>query len=561
MLTCRVALLRLAALAFFVVSGAASAAPRKASAENIAFDLGGAHVRIARIDAEDTDATAQDLAQLFAPGDQSLLEARLAKFAAARVSIPEIAIEKGEGAAAQKIVYRDLTLTRVAAGRIAEARAASLDQSAAAPQGKRVDAHYEGLTAKGLDIARMIRLMTASRGDDAEKLQPIEDEVAVESGVITQPEAQLEARLGRMTARGVRARALASGWARLADPQEVQGDAGAALLADALTGFEFDALEARDISLAGVAGPQHKAFSVKFGAVAASHFVNGALGELSVSDFALSSADGGTASLRRLLLRGLDARSMAEAQGRRFWRVDHTEVADLAMDTPDADSGGRMKFTLAASSADFSGFREGLPTKVKGRFDGLVIDLAARGETPGAASALALGYRTLDLSGGFDAVWREKEEELSVNELRLEGKDMGALRLTALFGGVSGAVFSANPTLARAASLIVTLRSFGVDVERASLLDRALAEEARTRGVNALQLREDYARTASGALVAYFGDTEKSQRIGAALSQFILNPQRLRLRAASRLGVGALEAMARKPGDVLNDLDIEAQAN
>jgi hypothetical protein len=559
---CAAAASRLTVLAIFFGAGAAQGAARAVFAENVAYDVGGAHVRVSRIAAEDSKATPEELSRLFDAGDPAALDARLDKFAAAKVTIPELVIESGDGASAQKLVYRDIVFSRVAGGRVGEASVAALEQTAASPKGKSVVAHYDNISAKGVDLRRMLRLMTTARAKDGETPQPVEDEIAIGGGAITHADAHLELRLGRLVAKGVRARALATPWSRLSTPQEGGADAAAtAALADALTGVECDALEAEGVTLSGLAAPQNKPYSVTLGRFAAHKFAAGALGDLALDDFALTSADGGTLKLRRLALQGLNARAYFETPAPRFPPLEHVELAELFADSPDPEAGGRMKFSIGVAAADFSAFREGLPTKISGRFEKLAIDLSARGEAPSTASALALGYRTLEFSGGFDASWREKEEELTFDSLRLDGKDMGAVRVAALFGRVSSAVFSANSVLARAAALMMTLRSVDLDVERVALFDRALAEEARTRKVSALKLREDYARDGANAIVAYFGGSDKAKRLGAVLQRFLLNPQRLHVRAAAPAGVGAFDALARKPADVLNDLEIDASAN
>jgi hypothetical protein len=282
--------------------------------------------------------------------------------------------------------------------------------------------------------------------------------------------------------------------------------------------------------------------------------------EASIEDFALDSADGGHVALRHLVLRGLDFNALLAPGEARTWRLDRAEAEGVVADLPDAGADGRVKFEIGALGADFANYRDGVATKFAVRLDRLKADLAARGESPAAHFFMALGYRDIALSGDLAGVWREEARAFEIERARVDAKDMGAVTLQATFGNVGASVFSPSPIVSRAAMLTATVTRLEATVEGGGLIDRVLAEEARSSGGDVAKLRADYARDAGAAIAASLEDSEKARRIGEAVTKFLNHPTRLRIRLTSPKGVGAVDLGLRRPGEILNELEVEAEA-
>jgi hypothetical protein len=554
--------------AFFIAP--ASAAEKTAVVKDLTVTLGPAVYRIRRLEAQGTTLSEPELAQIFDQKDATLAKDRFARLNAKRIVIPEIAGEAEAVGVKQHFVYRDLVLENVNAGRIGALRAASLEQTADRPKGGRIEARYGQIICKNIDLAQIAHVYGEARADENEAVKPLQDEVAVESATFAIPDAQIEFRVARISMRGLKARAFLrppSAWfAQASDgaaPATEQSAALAVAALNAVSGLEIEGVEARDLVLTGVAaGPGGKPYALKFGRVKLSNLAGSVVGDLSIDDFSFASEQLGDVKLRHVALRGFDLRPFFEQSERRFPRLAHIDVSDFGADLMDQEAGdsAREKFRLAAAEADFSAYRDGVPTKFVAKVERFVIDLSASAGAPADAQLIALGYRDIDLSGTLEGEWREKEQQFIVRQATLDGRDMGKLQLSAILTNVAGLVFSPNSAIARAAALAVLLQRVEASFENKGIVEKTLELEAKTRRADPAKLRADYASAAEAVVSALFDGSEKGRIIGGAVAKFVATPKQLHLRLESARGVGALDALTSNPGEILQGLDVDATA-
>ena len=285
-------------------------------AGGLVVEIGATTYSIPRLSIEGGGLTGADLARLVDPKDPAPLDARLAKLTAARVVIPEIRGESKAGGRETRIVYRDVALENLVAGKIGALRAASLEQEAKSssekPAGGAITARYANLVAKGVDLRQLAHVLTAPRAGDAEPATAIEDETTIETATIAFPDAGVEVRAGPVAALGLRGRALAE------PPLAPKGDAGtpeqaAQLALKALGALELGAFGARDVVVTGRGAGDEKPYSLKFGRLALDRLAGAKAREATIDDFALDSGDGGHVAARHLALRGLDFNALLTA--------------------------------------------------------------------------------------------------------------------------------------------------------------------------------------------------------------------------------------------------------
>ena len=426
-----------------LVAGLAARADTGAPAEGLVVEIGAMVFSIPRLTVEGGTLTGAELARLADPKDKTPLDERLARVTAKRIVVPEIRGESKAGERVTRLVYKDVVLEDIANGRIGALRAASLEQSAKGAGGA-VEARYANLSAKGVDPRQLAHVLAFARENDKEEAKTIEEEATIESVSFTFPDAGIEIHTGPVAALGLRARALAEPPLAGARDAAATPDQGA-MLALGVGAMELGAFGARDVVVTGRGAPGEKPYAVKFGRLTLDKIAGGKAREASIEDFALDGADGGHVALRRLALRGFDFSALL-AQGKaRAWRLDRAEAEGVVADLPDAGADGRVKFEIGALGADFSNYREGVPTKFAARLDRLKADLAARGESPAAHFFTALGYRDIALSGEIAGVWREEARAFEIERARIDAKDMGAITLQATFGNVGASVFSPSP--------------------------------------------------------------------------------------------------------------------
>lgn len=564
-----------AALARIVFSGlvaAAGLAPLAPLAgesdialDNLSFTVGATTYRIPRLELKGASFSAMDLADLF-KGDEKAVDGRLARLTAKGLRIPALTTETRAGGDVERSAYRDIEADDIVAGRIALLRAAGAEQTVEKPDGGGRRYLWGASRAKGIDLRQLVHLSLATRLDPQETAKPLVDEESVEWLRIEDKAERVTTTVGRLAVTGVRGKALPFPFQQLRerlanfDPDKAEADP--ALLKgviDALASFDVGSLEIREIAATGKGEPSDSPYVLKIGRIVADGMANANVGSFALEDASLLASDGGRLSLKRFGLR--DAR-LASLVDRPFPQVGHIDAKGLEGDLPDARLGetARMKFRLGSVEADFADFREIAPTKLTARMDGLAIDLAARGEAPSTAQFLALGYRDLDLSASLAGEWREKTQEAVFSPVRVEGKDMGVATLDVTFAGVSSAAFSPLAIVSKAALLASSLKSAELTLEGGALVERVLALESKTEKKPVDKLRADYAKTAAGAVAAVFGGGEKARRIAGAVAAYVMKPKRLHVRLASEKGVNALDAMARKPGDILESMEVEAVA-
>ena len=542
-----------------VAAGLAARADTGVSREGLVVEIGAMVFSIPRVTVEGGTLTAAELARLADPKDKTPLDERLARVTAKRIVIPEIRGDSKPGQPETRLVYKDVVLENVVSGRVGALRAASLEQSAKGAGGA-VAARYANFSAKGVDTRQLAHVLAFARENDKEEAKPIEEEAAIESVSLAFPDAGIEIHAGAVAALGLRARALAEPPLAGAREAAATPDQGAMLALAALGAMELGAFNARDVVVTGHGAPGEKPYAVKFGRLTLDKIAGGTTREAAIEDFALDSADGGHVALHRLALRGLDFNALLAPGEARTWRLDRAEAEGVVANLPDVGADGRVKFEIGALGADLSNYREGVPTKFAARLDRLKADLAARGESPAAHFFVTLGYRDIALSGDIAGVWREEARAFEIERARVDAKDMGALTLQATFGNVGASVFSPSPIVSRAAMLTATLTRLEATVEGGGLIDRVLAEEARSSGGDVAKLRADYARDAGAAITASLEDSEKARRIADAVTKFLNHPTRLRIKLTSPKGVGALDLGLKRPGEILNELEVEAEA-
>jgi len=555
--------IRLILLCFFLAARVlpASALERSVAAENLEARSGATRIDIPKLTLEETPLTAAALKRLFDPAAPASLAERLSGFSAARVRAGEIRGEATTGERKRRFLYEDAGLDEVTAGRVGALHVARLSETLEEPGGTIV-ASYQNLSAKGLDLPALARLLAAPRAADVAAAAPIVEAARAEKIALASKDGGLELRAAQFAASDIRSRGFSGATlTALSRPEGplTGGAQDAALALGLIESIEFGALELRDFALAGpgAAGGKHV---VGARSLAAKGFSGGILREATLEGFGLEGADGAKLAIERLSLDGLDLAQAFKASGSSALRFARASLTKFSGDAPDPEAGGRLKFSADSAGVDLANFREGVPTKAAFRFEGFKIDLAGRGEEAASGKILrALGYAALEFSGAGAAEWREATRELEVSQLRLDSKDMGALTLAAKFSGVDAGVFNPNPLVAGALLLAARLNRLEATLEGGGLLERLLASEAKSSGTDPARLRAEYADNLAKVAIAELGDDDKARRIADALRRYVANPKRLRIAFAASKGFGALDLMKSFP-EILQDLEVEASA-
>ena len=318
-------------------------------------------------------------------------------------------------------------------------------------------------------------------------------------------------------------------------------------------------MEAHDLALAGHEAPAEASYAIGARDLAFEGLDKGVVRKAQLAGFSSKSADGGRLGVEALAVEGLDIGAAFTRPGLRALHFDRARIERLTGDAPAPDGKGRVKFALASGGLDLGNFRDGAPTKALARFQGLSVDLAARGDDPSAAFLRGLGYSTLELAGAGDAQWLDARREFEVSKLSLEARDMFVLSLRLKLSHVEGGVFSASPLVAASLLMAARLDRVEATLSNAKLLDRLIEQSARQSGADPAQLRLDYARDMGRAILGALGESDKAKRIAAAVESFLIHRSRLRVALTAPQGLGVMD-LIRSPSDILQQLEVGAVA-
>ncbi|MFC6790291.1 hypothetical protein ACFQE0_12085 [Methylobacterium komagatae] len=163
-----------------------------------------------------------------------------------------------------------------------------------------------------------------------------------------------------------------------------------------------------------------------------------------------------------------------------------------------------------------------------------------------------------------DAAWDEAARTVALRDVTISGKDIGTVRLAALFGGIGPELFSGSVPAQTMLLFSGNARTVDITVENSGLFERFLATQAKELSLKPDELRKEYVTASVLGVPVILGNGPAAKTIGAAMGQFVMNPGKLTIRVKSKepTGIGFVElGTAGSPASVLDRLDIEAKAN
>ncbi|GJE16500.1 hypothetical protein [Methylobacterium marchantiae] len=576
----------------------AASAVQDVTLQNVTMTVGGTTLTAPQIVVSGTRLTKDDLLALLKAGPEPLA-ARLAKFDAASIVIPELRSETRIGDRAQTATYRDITARDVRGGRIAQASAAGATAAEAGGDKPR-SASYGRMEMKDVDLVAMARLY-GEAGDAKSPMMRI-------YGAFTAADVAMQAdgtvvKIARLEGSDLSGRQIPATWTgaldsiartdpKQADPADRARILGT--LADLLDGFSVGSLQASGLTIDQ--NRDGEAMAMTMGRMAFSSgnlsfedlgFTAGdTAGKLSRLSFAGFSFAPTVAAMRKLSTQAgepteQDMRQMTPMLGTLAFK-------DLSLDLPPDDkpaAGGKPgtrppaapRDPLAPSAATaplhiglrdgalaFGPLRDGVPTTGRANLSGLTLPASAVAGIPGLGSLGLYGYRDLDLDVVADTAWNEASKELAFSEVSVSGKDMGSVRINGTLGGIGPAVFDPDPSVSTFAMLGATAKTLDLKIQNGGLFERFIASQSKSLSLKPEELTQEYVTATTLGVPAILGNSAGAKAIGAAMGQFVTKPGTLVVSAKAKNagGIGMLEfSAAPTPGAVLDRLDVSAKAN
>ncbi|MFJ1310222.1 hypothetical protein [Agrobacterium sp. P15N1-A] len=543
-----------------------------------------------------------------AEGNGGSLARRIERFAAARISTPEVTFTQSVATTEQKTVYRNLALSEIAGGRIASYSIDNgsydikmqLPDSDGAMKDKHMVVSTGAIAGQDIDVAYLARLYTEKAGPQDKEAKPLYGPLSVKAVSFSDGDGHFsydEIRSDGFTAR-MPSEPLLDTLKTLTttqDPDELSPEARQALFAKVvsildmvgksnmqLIGLKADAPDEKE----GAAGKRVKAAIDRIDMQMDSRTLDFGLNGMSIGD-GDSRIEVAEASLKGFdwssTLKGiseiiaLDETQMETFQFNRLIpelgrvRVGGINVDMAAPEKPEeeteeevAGTPERIKFSLKNFEMGLTKPFNGIPTDIEIRQDDLTVPIPADSEEEVFVEARKLGLETLAFSYGLAAGWDEPNSNLVIRDISLSSKDFGSVNFAGLVSGFTEEFFSFDVNRAQAALFGLAGREVKLTIKDEGLMAKAIKLYALQNDMTEDQVRATLTLVASMMLPQVAAEQPKLQNAVEALVQFISKPGTLTVTVkstgANGLGIFDLVAASDNPMGLLDKVDIQATA-
>ncbi|MGP4687101.1 hypothetical protein ACSV5K_12150 [Agrobacterium pusense] len=539
-----------------------------------------------------------------AEGNGGSLPRRIERFAATRISTPELTLSQSVATTEQKTVYSNLVLSEIAGGRIARYSIDKgsydikmrLPDSDGAIEDKHVAVSTGVIAGQDIDVAYLARLYTEKAGPDDKEAKPLYGPLSVKTVSFSDGDGRFsydEIRSDGFTARMPSEPLLDTLKALTVtkDPDQLPPEERQALFAKVvsildmigrsnmqLIGFKADAPDEKD----GAAGKRVKAAIDRIDMQMDSRKLDFGLNGLSIGD------GDGKIEVAEASLKGFDWSSTIEGISQ-IIALDETEIetfqfnrlipelgrvrvgginVDIAAPKePEEEPTGtpeRIRFTLKNFEMGLTKPFNGIPTDIEIRQDDLTLPIPADATEDVFVEARKLGLETLAFSYGLSAGWDEPNSNLVIRDISLSSRDFGSVNLAGLVSGFTEEFFSFDVNRAQAALFGLAGREVKLTVKDEGLMAKAIKLYALQNDMTEDQVRGTLTLVASVMLQQVAAEQPKLQGAVEALVRFISTPGTLTVTVKSTgvngLGVFDLVAASDNPMGLLDKVDIQATA-
>jgi hypothetical protein len=221
---------------------------------------------------------------------------------------------------------------------------------------------------------------------------------------------------------------------------------------------------------------------------------------------------------------GLEATPKAEGR-EGSGRFDTITAEGLA-----GQSQGQPPFSVESISVEAADYVGEYPRSVSANVTGIEADVAAMGESdPTAMQLKALGYDKLIMGVSFAGTWDEAAGTMTLEDLSIDGQDIGTVSLTGVFGGFTPEVLKQlaesdqpPPELMQQ----VTVNEATLSFSDASITGKLLDMQASQMGADRAAFVEQIT-AALPLMLSAVGNPAFQNKIAAAATAFLKDPQNI----------------------------------
>jgi hypothetical protein len=559
----------------------------------LSFEAAGAKYTIPRIDVVGGTMTAADVRAIFDGASATPMSVRMARLSAESIAIPEITATATQNGIASAFVYRDVRLFGLAAGVVRSLaisggtfESRSTDQAASKGE-------FGPMAATAIDLPWIARAYTEKAGpnDTVAKVAYATFSVdGLSATTLSKTGDEVgKASVGRIVGKDFRLRPSREPWLPIV--QELATKSEEAMqnlppedrsrlvnaIADMMEASEVGLVEATDLRFSG---PSATDGAGRIGRMSYSGAAVGRPAEMRMEGMEFGDKDTqvrvGTilhtgfsfastfAGLRETL--GQPDFDPADFDMRKLIpELGTFAIRDVDIRTP-ARKGTPAPTRLGLKTMEISATEpiNGIPTALRIALDRLTMDIPPSTSENGLKDLIALGYKDVDVSMGFEARWREADNDLSIGNVSVQGVNMGGIVLRGTVGNVTRDVFAGDATMAQIALFGATVKQVALTIDNRGLFERVIDREARKQKKTHDQLRKELGGAAQMMIPAFLGSTPSARAVAAAVAKFVARPNRLVVTAKAKnpMGIGAADVLMNggNPGDILAQIDLTAVA-
>lgn len=575
---------------------------------DINVDVPTGKISMAQARVENAAFAKPNAAEVSGDGNANSLPKRIERFAAERISTPEMTFTQSIATTEQKTVYKNVAFSDIAKGRVARYSIdnASYDiqmdlpDSTGAMKKKHLVVSTGAIAGQDFDAAYLARLYTEKAGPEDKDAKLLYGPLSVSKisfsdgdGHFTYDEIRSDGFSARMPAEPLLETMNALSAAKNTDelsPQERQAIFAKALsILDMigksnmqLLGFKADAPDESE----GAAGKRVKvgidridmqmdSRKLDFGLNGMS--IGNGVDTIEVAEASLKGFDWSSTieSLSKIV--GLDDKQIETFPFNHLIpelgtvRVGGINVDVAAPEQTDDETGEktegvpeRIKFTLRNFEMGLTKPFNGIPTDIVIRQDDLSLPIPEDSTEEVFVEARKLGFEALALSYALAAGWDEPNKNLVIREISMRGKDIGSVNFSGLASGFTEEFFSFDTNRTQAALLGLAGREVKLTIKDEGMMAKAIKLYALQNDMTEDQVRGVLTLVASAGLQQIAAEQPKLKSAVDALLRFINNPGTLTVTARSTgpngLGLFDLVAASENPMLLLDKVDIQATA-
>ncbi len=229
---------------------------------------------------------------------------------------------------------------------------------------------------------------------------------------------------------------------------------------------------------------------------------------------------------------------------------------------PDHGSGPGKTIHVAIAAIELRGSYAGDALKEgTTKLSGLVIEPSP--DSDFGKNLAELGYSRVELAMAIGANYHADAKKFSLDELTIEGAQMGVVGLKANFGDVDPGLFGTDSGARMQALLGCSITSLEIKIINSGLFEKALALAAKQQSATPDALKQQWSAMTGQMAPMFLGGDPSAAKVAAEAQKFIDTPKNLTISIHAKNGaLKASDFMAiGDPAAFVSKLDIAATAN